>query len=164
MVLKSSNINHRNEGMLIQSPITFNVNYTRLTSNKRNCDDKLTREWLIWKGEVKVTGGPEFRNLEEFLNSKLLISRQSSFLPEQCPDGRDNTDMWSQLLFDRELSPVGDPISLKTGKLLDDARKCLQASTLWVPEKQEGRTSEKINFQLELIQRTLLYFFADRRK
>lgn len=64
MVLKSINSNHTNEGTLIQSSNTFDVNYTRLTSNKRNCDDKLTREWLIQKREGKVTGGPRISKLQ----------------------------------------------------------------------------------------------------
>lgn len=106
------------------------------------------------------------RSLEvpEFLNSKLLISRQTSFPPEQCPDGKDSTDMWSQLLFDRKLSPGGDPISLKTGKLLNDARKCLQASTLWVPEKQEGRASEKNKFSVGAYSKDAVIFFHRQKK
>ena len=50
------------------------------------------------------------------------------------------------------MSPVGDPVGLKAGKLLNDARKCLQASIPRVPEKQEGRASGKTNFHLEVTQ------------
>lgn len=46
-----------------------------LTSNLKNYDDKFTTEWLIWKGEVKVTGGSRISKLQ-------IVNIQTGLFPE----------------------------------------------------------------------------------
>lgn len=78
----------------------------------------------------------------EFLRSILLRSRQTGLPSWRVPRWQRHWYVVLAAFWQGTVTSMW-PYHLKAGKLLNDARKCLQASTPWVLEKQEGRVSGK---------------------